>query len=114
MLVSIPTRRSKQQDVIINIEIEYARNPGILDDIVKDALDYKLITKRVNRHVENGNFLLLEKLVVDVLATCSDDADIKRARVRIDKPHALRFTDSVSLTLEYRADEPDSHLEKRR
>jgi D-erythro-7,8-dihydroneopterin triphosphate epimerase len=109
-----PDEKVKQQDVIINIEIEYALNPGTLDDIVEDALDYKLITKRVIRHVENGQFLLLEKLVADVLAICSDDADTKRARVRIDKPHALRFADSVSLTLEYRADDPDSHLEKRR
>jgi hypothetical protein len=30
---------------------------------------------------------------------------VRRARVTIDKPHALRFADSVSLALEYRAEQ---------
>ncbi len=65
-------------------------------------------------HVENGQFLLLEKLVGDVLCICSEYSSVHHARVTIDKPHALRFADSVSLTLEYTADEKEklSLLEK--
>ena len=43
-------------------------------------------------------------LVADVLAICSEHPDVQFARVTIDKPHALRFADSVSLALEYHAD----------
>ena len=93
--------RSKQQDVIINIEIDYTLNAGVLDDDVEQALNYKNITKAVIRHVENGRFLLLEKLAGDVLDLCSDDEAVLRACVTVDKPHALRFADSVSITLEY-------------
>ena len=100
-----PDERAKQQDVVINIEIEHRTKPGIFEDRVEAALNYKTITKSVIEHVEAGKFLLLEKLVGDVLAICADDASVTRARVRIDKPHALRFADSVSLTMEYRADE---------
>ena len=74
-------------------------------DEVDGALDYKILTKRVIRHVEDGRFLLLERLVADVLDLCSEHPSIVHSRVTIDKPHALRFADSVSLTLEYRADE---------
>jgi D-erythro-7,8-dihydroneopterin triphosphate epimerase len=95
----------KKQDVVINIEIDYAVGDSALRDHVEDALDYKVITKRVIRHVEEGRFLLLEKLVADVLEICSDHASVSFARVTIDKPHALRFADSVSLTLEYRAEQ---------
>ena len=42
--------------------------------------------------------------MADVLAVCSDHEDVRFARVTIDKPHALRFADSVSLTLEYRSE----------
>ena len=104
-----PEEREKKQDVVINIEINYAVKQGVLEDFVDDALNYKVITKRVIRLVEDGRFLLLEKLVADVLAACSDHPDINTARVTIDKPHALRFADSVSLALEYRAD-PRNHL----
>ncbi len=99
-----PEEMEKQQDVVINIEISYAVAESALRDCVEDALDYKVITKRVIRHVEEGRFLLLERLVSDLLDLCSDHPSIRSARVTVEKPHALRFADSVSLTLDYRAD----------
>jgi D-erythro-7,8-dihydroneopterin triphosphate epimerase len=86
------------------MEIRYVMNAEVLDDRVDQALNYKTITKQVIELVENGRFLLLEKLVADVLAECSGHPDVLEARVTIEKPHALRFADSVSLTLEHRAD----------
>lgn len=100
-----PEERSKQQDVVINIEIRYSVPESALRDEVDGALDYKILTKRVINHVENGRFLLLERLVGEVLGLCSEHPSVLLSRVTIDKPHALRFADSVSLTLEYRADE---------
>jgi D-erythro-7,8-dihydroneopterin triphosphate epimerase len=99
-----PEEREKKQDVVINIEIKYRVNEAALEDQVEGALNYKTITKRVIGYVEKGQFLLLEKLVSDVLELCSDHADISYARVTIDKPHALRFADSVSLAMEYQAE----------
>ena len=98
--------QKKQQDIIINADIHYPANPRCLDDHVESALNYKTITKAIIDHVENGRFLLLEKLVADVLALCSDNSAVSFARVRIDKPHALRFADSVSLTMEYHPHAP--------
>ena len=100
-----PEEKEKQQDVVINIEIKYRLPGDVLEDQVENALNYKLVTKRVIQHVEDGRFLLLEKLVGDVLAICSDHPAIVYSRVTIDKPHALRFADSVSLSLEYRSED---------
>lgn len=102
-----PEERDKPQDVVINAEIRYSLAPGVLRDSVEDALDYKVITKGVIRHVEENRFLLLEKLTHDVLEICTTDPSVSFARVTIDKPNALRFADSVSLTLEYR--QPETH-----
>ena len=104
-----PEEIDKKQDVVINIEIRYAISEAALEDRIHGALNYKTITKEVIRHVEQGSFLLLEKLVADVLDICSSHRDVLFSRVTIDKPHALRFADSVSLSLEYQA-EPISHL----
>ncbi len=100
-----PEEREKKQDVIINIEIKYQINNSALNDKVEDALNYKTITKQVIDHVEQGRFLLLEKLVADVLKISGRHQSVISARVTIDKPHALRFADSVSLTLEYACDQ---------
>lgn len=94
--------REKKQDVVINIEIHYPADTECVQlDEVEHALNYKTITKSVIKLVENGHFLLLEKLVADILAQCHIHPDVTFARVRVDKPHALRFADSVSLTLEW-------------
>ncbi len=109
-----PEERLKKQDVVLNLEISYLPPRGALEDHVDDALNYKTVTKKVIRHVEEGRFLLLEKLVSDVLDICSEHHSVQFARVTIDKPHALRFADSVSLTLEYHAEtaQPIFALEK--
>ena len=95
--------RVKQQDVVINISIRYRLSDAVMADEVDAALDYKTITKRVIAHVEDGRFLLLEKLTGDVLDICTEHDDVEHARVTIEKPHALRFADSVSITLEHLA-----------
>jgi D-erythro-7,8-dihydroneopterin triphosphate epimerase len=95
--------KEKQQDVVINAEIHYPASKLCLSDSVDDALNYKDITKKVIKHVEQGRFLLLEKLVSDVLSICHEHPWVSYARVKIDKPHALRFADSVSLSLEFQA-----------
>ena len=95
-----PEEQEKLQDIIINVEIHYPANKLCLQDQVDNALNYKEITKKIIPHVENGRFLLLEKLVSDVLEICCEHEWVSYARVRIDKPHALRFADSVSLSLE--------------
>ena len=103
-----PEEMEKMQDVVINFEIDYAVGQSALRDEVDDALNYKVVTKRIIRHVEDGRFLLLERLVADVLEICSDHPSVIAARVTIDKPHALRFADSVSMTLEYHAEQANN------
>lgn len=95
-----PEERVKQQDIIINIEIHYEVDNAALNDEVEGALNYKVITKKVIKYVEDGHFLLLERLVADVLNLCCEHPSVNYARVKIDKPHALRFADSVSLSLD--------------
>ncbi|QIZ85872.1 dihydroneopterin triphosphate 2'-epimerase [Bermanella marisrubri] len=95
-----PEEQEKQQDVVINVEIQYPADKATQTDQVENALNYKSINKSIIKHVEQGRFLLLEKLVSDVLAICCDHPWVRYAQVTIDKPHALRFADSVSLTLE--------------
>lgn len=104
-----PDEQKKQQDIVINMEIHYPASHLCLDDNVEAALNYKTITKKVINHVEEGHFLLLEKLVADVLDICCEHPWVSYASVTIDKPHALRFADSVSLTLERRLDAKPKH-----
>ncbi|MDH3388423.1 MAG: dihydroneopterin triphosphate 2'-epimerase [Gammaproteobacteria bacterium] len=99
-----PEEKTKQQDVIVNAEMRYRADPAFASDDEADALNYKSITKRMIEHIECGRFQLLEKLTADLLAIASEPEQVSFAEVRVDKPHALRFADSVSVTLSARRD----------
>ncbi len=94
-----PEEKTKLQDVVINATIHYRAERAFASDDAADALDYKVITKRMIEHVESGRFQLLEKLASDLLAIAIESDQVSRAEVRVDKPHALRFADSVAVTL---------------
>jgi len=89
----------KRQDVVVNIRIDYDALSAARGDSVDEALDYKTITKQVIAHVEDNRFLLLEKLVNDLVELIMAHGAVRYTEVEVDKPHALRFADSVSLTM---------------
>ena len=92
------------QDVVINVKIHYRADQATDSDQMDDALNYKTITKRIIKLVENNRFSLLEKLTADVLAIAAEHPWVHYAEAEVDKPHALRFADSVSLSLDYHSE----------
>jgi D-erythro-7,8-dihydroneopterin triphosphate epimerase len=96
-----PDELVNKQDVIINFEIETEISKQAMEaDEPVDILDYKTITKKVIKLVQDGRFKLLEVLTQKILDLITEDEKVQWARVEVDKPHALRFAESVSLTME--------------
>ena len=91
--------RKKKQDILINITFEYNCSKASKSDELKEVVDYRTMTKKITEEVEVSQFFLLEKLTDFVLKLVMEDKKIDNATVRIDKPHALRFADSVSVEL---------------
>jgi D-erythro-7,8-dihydroneopterin triphosphate epimerase len=90
---------NNKQDVIINAQIHYSAAEAAHSDNMDNALNYRTITKKIIALVENERFSLLEKLTAEVLNIAAEHPSVRYAEVEIDKPYALRFADSVSLTL---------------
>ena len=90
---------NNKQDVIVNVTIHYPAEQAVHSDEMQDALNYRTITKKIISLVENNRFSLLEKLTSDILDIASEHSWVTYAEVEVDKPHALRFADSVSLCL---------------
>lgn len=96
-----PEELVNKQDVIINIEIETDIPEEALEADEPDGIfDYKTITKKVIALVQEGQFKLLEVLTKKILDLAMEDERVIRVRVEVDKPHALRFAESVSVQME--------------
>ena len=95
-----PEERVNRQDVIINLEIEVDVVKAVITDNQEDIYDYKLITKGIINFVSGSKFYLLEKLTSEILQFVMNDLRVQRAKIEVDKPHALRFSESVSVEME--------------
>ncbi|MBN1870510.1 MAG: dihydroneopterin aldolase [Candidatus Omnitrophica bacterium] len=91
--------RECKQDVIINIRIDFDASKASLSDNIKDTIDYKAITKDIIQDVESSQYFLLEKLAKSILKIVMKNPLAIETTVRVDKPLALRFTDSVSVEI---------------
>ncbi len=89
----------KRQDVVINVRFDYAADKAADTDEVEYAVNYRTVTKQIIALVEDGQFMLLEKLASAVLELVMENEFVRRAEVEVDKPHALRFADSVSVSM---------------
>ena len=88
-----------KQDVLINLTILYPAQEAVRDNDIDHALNYRTITKAVIRHVEENRFALLERLTQEILDLVMEHPAVRYAEVEVDKLHALRFAESVSITL---------------
>ena len=88
-----------KQDVLINLTILYPAVDAVRDNDIDHALNYRTITKAIIAHVEGNRFALLERLTQEILDLVMSHESVRYAEVEVDKPHALRFAESVSITL---------------
>jgi D-erythro-7,8-dihydroneopterin triphosphate epimerase len=93
---------NNRQDVVINARLVYDADRAIRDNDIEAALNYRTITKNIIAYVEGNRFALLERMTREVLGIAMEPHAVLEAEVEIDKPHALRFSDSVSVTLSAR------------
>lgn len=91
---------NNQQDVVINVTLTYDATDAINRNEIEAALNYRTITKQIIAHVDGQRFALLERLTHEVLTIVMEHQAVRWAQVEIDKPHALRYAESVSVRLE--------------
>ena len=88
-----------KQDVLINLTVLYKAVDAVRDYDIDTALNYRTLTKAVIAHVESNRFSLLERMTQEILDLVMSRPSVDYAEVEVDKPHALRFAESVSITL---------------
>lgn len=95
-----PEERVKKQDILINMILFADIRQAAQSDDIADAVNYKAITKRVIEHVEESSDQLVEKLVSDIARLILTEFNVEQVQVRVEKPGALRFANSVGIEIE--------------
>jgi FolB domain-containing protein len=91
--------REKPQDILINIDIyTNIRKPDAPDDIL-ECIDYSRLTKKVINLAENAKRFTIEALAEDIAQLCLEDTRVLKTTVRVEKPGAVRFAESVGVEI---------------
>ena len=95
-----PEERKNRQDIVVNAVLwADTRRPGASDDIA-DTVNYRTAAKAMMAHIESGAPLLVERLAAELVRICLEtDERIKAVELTVEKPGAVRFSDSVGLTI---------------
>lgn len=98
--------RRNRQDILVNITLEADTRPAAKSDSIEDAVNYRSIAKAVIAHIEAGQPRLVERLVAEIAQICfDDDARIQAVEVCVEKPGAVRFSESVGVAIYRTRDE---------
>lgn len=91
--------RRNLQDVLLNITLHAdTRAAGATDDIA-DTVNYRTITKEIIAHVEASRYYLVEKMAHEIARLCLSHEGVLGVTVRVEKPGALRFAESVGIEI---------------
>ena len=96
-----PHEKKHKQDLLIQLEVEVETSMVEHNDDyqAEGFYDYRSMTKSVIKLVEESRFDLLEALTRKVLDEIMSNPLVKKARVEIEKPHALRYSRTVSVEM---------------
>eukprot|EP00058_Branchiostoma_floridae_P014232 XP_002599720.1 hypothetical protein BRAFLDRAFT_106706 [Branchiostoma floridae] len=95
----------KKQKVVISMRLGCDVSQAGKSDDVNDSVNYRNVSKDVINYVESTSFNLVEKLATDVARICIALHKVPWIQVRVHKPHALRFSDSVGVLIERTAND---------
>jgi len=97
--------RKDKQDVVISLRLKTDMRRAGETDRPEDTFNYRTVTKSIIRHVEASSYLLVEKLATEIARICVVEHQAHWVQVRVHKPGALRFADSVGVLIERTPDD---------
>lgn len=94
------TERAQPQDILINIVLFGDISAAARSDNIEDCINYRTIAKKAIAHAESARRFTVEALAEDLARLCLENPSVKKVRVKVEKPGAVRFAASVGVEIE--------------
>ena len=97
--------RQRTQDILINITLFTDTRRAAETDELAYTVNYSTMSKKVLAHAESANRLTVEALADDLAKLCLEEDAVQKVVIRVEKPGAVRFAESVGVEIERSRDE---------
>ncbi|HEX5279582.1 MAG TPA: dihydroneopterin aldolase [Micropepsaceae bacterium] len=88
----------KPQPVRINVVLTAKQAPA--DDRLEHAIDYEAVTEKIRAIAAAGHINLAETLAERIASSCMEDPRVVRARIRVEKLHALAGAEAAGVEVD--------------
>jgi dihydroneopterin aldolase len=97
--------REIRQSVSLDLEMEFDIRQAAASDAIEDTLDYKAVSKRLIHFIEQSEFQLVEALAEQCAAIVLNEFPVKRLKLKLSKPGAVRGSSAVGVIIERGVDD---------
>jgi FolB domain-containing protein len=92
--------REKPQEILINLDLFGDLSKAGKSDDLKESFNYSIISKKALNLAESAHRYTVEALAEDLANLCLEEPGVRKVRVRVEKPGAVRFSRSVGVEIE--------------
>jgi dihydroneopterin aldolase len=92
--------REIRQTVRLDLEMAWDVSAAAKSDEIRDALDYKAVSKRLISFVEASSFGLIEALAEHCAQIVLDEFSVPWLCLKMSKPGAVRGSENVAVLIE--------------
>lgn len=89
--------RKIRQKIVVDFDIPIDAGKAARRDDIRQAVDYKAISKRIIDFTKKGRFQLIETLADRLASTLLKEFRLKEIRLRVSKPGAIRGSKNVGV-----------------
>ena len=97
--------RKVRQKVVIDLEMGADIRRAAASDHIDDTLDYKRVSKRVLKFVEDSQFQLVETMAEHIAKLIVTEFAVPWVRVKLNKQGAIRGSRDVGILIERRRED---------
>lgn len=97
--------RRERQDILVSVSLFGDFRRAGESDRIEDCVNYRSVAKAIIAHIESSQRYTVEALATDLARQICEMPGVTRLIIRLEKPGALRFAESVGIELERTPDD---------
>jgi FolB domain-containing protein len=92
--------RERAQNILINVTLFTDTRRAAETDDINDCVNYSTMSDTLLAHAESAKRETVEALANDLAKICLAQNGVQKAIVRVEKPGAVKFAESVGVEIE--------------
>ncbi len=92
--------RTQPQEIVINLVLFADLTQAGQSDDLADCVNYQTVAENVLAHAATARRFTVEALAADLAGIALREPGVRKVRVRVEKPGAVKFSRSVGVEIE--------------